>query len=427
MMTSEQKYKKIHELEWELTKLAIAGTGLQIPDASGNRANRQKALNLADAIQDFSEGKNEVIWDYLNRPSVMYVVHPDKMSRVDILSKGSTLFTPPSNVPIHPAFLVNDKVIKKLYLPKYVAGRSEGVNYPVSLFGLFPAHTISYDSAVASCRTASNASVVNSTASNNIHMLTQAEIGYLINLSAYHNFECDGNDSYGRPYNRKDDFGQPAMSTGDDNSRQIGRVACGSMSMRCNHDGSPFGIQLRNGLALWKGGYTTYGGEIRVGKYNNFACPWADHSLGSTWWQTFLDGNLYGSINNADSMKWDYINDAPTSGSGSYELVKTITHQQATGDPYGGSAFSSLSARTGVTIPTLMRLYGIMPMLTNNPKGHTWMRNYASQERVACGLGYWSNASNAGWGYSNGDDYSRSNAYGSIGFAVASFEQETNI
>ncbi len=424
-MTAQQKYERIHELEWELTKLAVnceAG-GLQIPDSSTYKSDRLKALALADAIEDFSEGKNKVLFDALNRPSVFYVVKPDKMARTDVLSKGSTLFSAPSNHPVHPAFLVNDKMIKTLYLPKYEAGRSEGVNYPVSLYGLFPAHTISYDSAVALCKT--GAGVSGQTAENNLHMMTQTELGYLLCLSAYHNFECDGNDNYGRPYNRKDDYGQPAMcdATEETPNRHIGRVACGSMSMHCNHDGSPFGIQLRSGCSIWKGGYTTYGGEIRVGKNNNFACPWADHSLNSSWWKTFIDGNLWGGLAIDESMKWDFV--STPANNGAYQLAKTITNRGS--GVYGYKSFASLGSAEGVTIPELMRLYGIMPLLANNPKGGTWMRNDTDLERVAYELGSWGSTSNAGWGYSSGDDCSRSNTGGSVGFAVASYEQETNI
>lgn len=466
-LSTRAMYERVSQLEARLTKLALRGKNLVIYDPG----DMVEAKNIAAAIFDLSEGRNEVIFDAarldasdnvvfnlsastgrgLGRPSVMYNFYVDITSRTDWLSNGNTIFTPPGNFPVHPAFMVstmtgdgtalslssNSYIVKKLQIAKYAAGRSENANYPVSLFGLFPAHTISYDAAVNLCKNA--ASVIYSGANPyikqdlnapNIHMMTASEIGYLCCLSSRLKFEAEGNDSYGKSY-MSDEYGRVAMCDGTEESptRRPGRTACGSGPLRWRHDGSPFGIELRPGVAQWKSGYRTLNSEINIMKNNDAAVPVMDHSLNSTKWQAVLESGSLTTPGTTGTLKWDWGTYPPTGNYASFVLANALAGTNDTSYSYGSLALASITARSGVTVPALLQLLGMMPFSSgNNVRGTVYVNlapNLVSPvERVAYALGIWDRTSDAGLGCSFGHSSSRSSINSIVGFRSASYEME---
>jgi hypothetical protein len=403
--------KRIRELESGLTNLALRGTGLVVTDE-----DKEDALNISQEIYDLSMGKNEVIWDSLGRPSIMFNFYPDKTSRLDWLSNLNALFTAPSTRFIHPAFIVNGQIVKKLQVGKYTATRVANINYPCSLYGLEPAHTISYDSAVTMCDTAAGTA---GSLTANIHLSTKMTMGYLALLSARLGFYHRGNDLYGKSY-LTSEYGKAGYTL--DANGHITRTLTGTGPLSWRHDGSPFGIEMRPGVAQWGGGYRTLSGEINIFENNNAAIPHSDHSLSSTNWKAILEDGTLATSGTALSLKWDFTNDVSgeTTGAFPFILNNTLLHQQPNADIYGVQSFSTLTAYAGVTVPVLLQLAGIMPPSTNKPAGNSYMRNFADLERVAYLLGYWSYASVGGFGYSGGY-YSRTHAVYDIGFRPASY------
>ena len=401
--TSKQLMDNIVEVEEALTKEALAGTALAITDTT-------KQADYKARIEDLSLGKNTVLFDANNKPSVYCVYKPDEKARLDYLANGGTHFVHTGNE-IHPAFIVNGAVVE-LLIGKYQAGRVAGTNHAVSLRGLDPANTINFDNSLAAC-------VAKGTGH---HMVTQAEWAYLYLLAIREGFQPRGNDNYGKSYQDATEkgVGSYIYST---NGAVIGRTRAGSGPVSWFLDGTPFSpADLRGNVAEWVAGYRTNEGEINVLQDNNAADGTKDQSAVSTLWKAMLqDGSLV-APGTTDTLKWDFVAAAPASGGAAYQLNITKDNPPADATPYGAQTFSSLAAKAGVTIPTLARILGIMPPLANAPLGTQYMRNVG--ERFGYAGGHWNNTSVAGLGYRFAS-HERTDSNSDIGFRPAFYRALT--
>jgi len=397
--TSKQLMDNIFEVEDALTKEALAGTALAITDTT-------KQADYKARIEDLSLGRNTVLFDANNKPSVYCIYKPDEKARLDYLANGGTHFT--ASDKLHPAFIVNGAVMEIL-VGKYLAGRVNGTNHAVSLRGLEPAHTINFDNSLAAC-TAKGAGH---------HLMTQAEWAYLSLLAIREGFQPRGNDSYGDSYQDATEYAIAASAS----SGQVNRTRTGSGPLSWFLDGTPFSpADLRGNVREWNGGYRINEGELQVIQDNNAADNTKDQSLESALWKAILqDGSLV-APGTADTYKWDYVTTAPVSGSAAFLLNITKDNPPADATPYGAQTFSALAAKAGVTVHDLLRHLLIMPPLANSPLGTQYMRNVG--ERFGFAGGYWSSASNAGLGFRHASD-GRTVAYSHIGFRPAFYRALT--
>lgn len=400
---SKQLMDNIFEVEDALTKEALAGVALAVTDTT-------KQADYKARIEDLSLGRNTVLFDATDKPSVYTVYKPDEKARLDYLANGGTHFVHTGNE-IHPAFIVNGAVVE-LLIGKYPAGRVAGANHAVSLRGLDPANTINFDNSLAAC-------VAKGTGH---HMVTMAEWAYLYLLAIREGFQPRGNDNYGKSYQDATEkgVGSYIYST---NGAVVGRTRTGSGPLSWFIDGTPFSpADLRGNVVEWLAGYRTNEGEIQVLQDNNAADGTKDQTAVSTLWKAMLqDGSLV-APGTADTLKWDFVAAAPASGSAAFQLNIAIENPPANADPYGSIAFSALAAKAGVTVPTLARILGIMPPLANAPLGTQYMRNVG--ERLGYAGGDWGYASVAGLGYRFAG-LVRTYAHSSIGFRPAFYRSLT--
>lgn len=401
--TSGQLMDNIFEVEDALTKEALTGVSLAITDAT-------KQADYKNRIEDLSLGRNTVLFDANNKPSVYVVYKPNEKARLDFLNNGGTHFTKADG--LHPAFIVNGSVVE-LLIGKYPAVRVGGTNHAASLRGLDPAHTINYDNSLAAC-------VAKGTGH---HMVTQAEWAYLSLLAIREGFQPRGNDCYGKSYQDATEKAIAAYHYASSGTNYTGRTLTGSGPIGWHLDGTPFSpADLRGNVREWNGGYRINGGELQIIENNNAADNTKDQSASSALWKAILqDGSLV-APETADTYKWDYVTTAPVSGSAAFQLNIAIDNPPADATPYGVTTFSALGAKEGVTIHDLLRILGIMPTLVNAQLGTQYMRNVG--ERLGAAGGYWASASNAGLGYRLADS-ERTYSHDSVGFRIAFYRALT--
>ncbi|MEA4865361.1 MAG: hypothetical protein VB088_08185 [Sphaerochaeta sp.] len=401
--TSKQLMDNIFEVEDALTKEALAGVSLAITDTT-------KQADYKNRIEDLSLGRNTVLFDANNKPSVYCIYKPNEKARLDYLNNGGTHFTKSDG--LHPAFIVNGSVVE-LLIGKYLAGRVGGTNHAVSLRGLDPANTINFDNSLSAC-------IAKGTGH---HMVTLAEWAYLSLLAIREGFQPRGNDGYGRSYADTTEKGIASYHYNSSGTNYTGRTRTGSGPLSWYLDGTPFSpADLRGNVLEWLAGYRTIDGEIQILQDNNAADGTKDQSAVSALWKAILQNGSLVAPETTDTYKWDYVNAAPASGSAPFLLNITKDNPPADATPYGAQTFSALAAKAGVTIHDLLRLLLIMPPLANSPLGTQYMRNVG--ERLGYAGGHWNYTSNAGLGFRLAD-YERSNALNALGFRPAFYRALT--
>lgn len=184
------------KLEKSLTTLAMKDSGLILRDG-----DYYDAMNIGDNLLNLSQGKNEMTFDVLGRPSIMVNYPIDEWARLDFLSNNSTLFTPDGRT-LHPAFYVNGAP-RAFQQAKYLGARVNGVNTPVSLYGMIPSHTLTLDQML----TLANAM------GNGFALSTNAIWSYLTLLSMRLGFQPRGNSSYGKSH-AASEYGEAANVSG---------------------------------------------------------------------------------------------------------------------------------------------------------------------------------------------------------------------
>jgi hypothetical protein len=144
-------------------------------------------------------------------------------------------------------------------------------------------------------------------------------------------------------------------------------------------------------------------GEIQVLANNNAADNTKDQSAASTEWKAILqDGSLV-DPGTANTLKID----SPAAGKGVSEnlgapfINTAITNSMNPADTasteylgYGQTTFETLAAKSGVTIPKILRLLGVAPAFADCGADLFYARNYG--ERCAIRGGFWTYGSAAG-------------------------------
>lgn len=343
---------------------------------------------------------NEVLLDDKGMPSIYVRIPKFKIS--DVITGGSDS--------VHPAFIVNGQEIDEIYISKYQNIIMNDRAY--SLPGQDPAVNLNFDRAVTVC----------ANKGAGFHLMTNAEWAAVALWCRKNSCMPKGNNNFGKDHADSTYEAIPASreTTGDYIGR-INRVLTGTGPVSWSHNNDRSGIWDLNGNVYeWVGGYRTYAGEIQILANNNAADSSLSQAADSAQWKAIKEDGSLVAPGTANTLKWDYKADPGTVSAGkAFELAKSLTYQQSNGEPYGGQSFESLTARTGVTVPELLKALALYPADANSHGGdYFYMRNLAADERVLRRGGNWAYGALSGVFCGGGYD-ARSNAGGGLGFRSA--------
>ena len=425
MLSTDRIRKELDRMEYEITKICLAGSGM-VPndkDLPGLEA-------VAREIFDISGGRNEVRFNRKGQPSIMVNFPCDEKAFLDYLSGGGTYFTVPSfgsgvsHRNIHPAFIVGGAPINGFRLGKYKDVMANGQNYHLSLFGLPPAYgsagfSESYNGLASRCDTINASTTLPE--GDRVANITYVIFRYLAMLSVTEAFHQRGADYYGYAHNATSEKGSPC---GYKYNGQYVHVLNGSGPLAWRHDGSPFGVYGLIGCTR----EICHGFELDAGKLllipDNDALIMTASELADTstkFKAIATDGSLVDRTTAEDVFYYDYTEDPGDSGAKTFKLVTALSHQQVSGSPYGSVSLASLTKDDGITtVPMILRLMGFFPLLTGTPRGTVYMRNTAGLKTCGWLGSYWASGSGGGFSYLNAHGFEFSTTDGTGSGRVAS-------
>lgn len=345
------------------------------------------ATNFDDlklSVEALSGGKNTVILDDLGMPSIMVIIPQLKSS--DIITGATET--------IHPAFVIDGTNKEKVAISKYqniiVSNRA------YSLPTQDPKANITADAARAACR-----------AKGDYWSLTPFVLWSAIALWCKKNGTMPhGNNNYGSDVTYSYEKGVASMAR--DSSNRVQRTATGSGPATWYHDHTPAGIADLNGnVSEWCDGMRLNDGEIQIIPYANCALSSSDNSASSTEWKAIKsDGSLV-APGTTGTLKYDYANSKIT-------LATTIT---SSADTSRNTAFESLVAATGLSVPQIIKELALFPADESGYEGDNFYMNNTG-ERFPYRGGNWGAGSLAGV-FCAGLDSPRSFSHDSFGFRSA--------
>ena len=349
---------------------------------------------------DVSAGRNVVLFNKIGLPSVM--CHLKAVTLKDLNPTWPERF--------HPAFERAGVAIPQIYVAKYqaITVTDGGVTYAISLRGRDPKVYANCDQARQYC--AAN----NKDGEKAWHLMTNAEWAFLALWCKANGYWPRGNNSYGRDYQRADEWGEPTYFSGEDN--RAGRVATGTgpkETSAWSHDGTPYGVWDLNGNVWeWVGGLRINEGEIQIIPGNNASDPTKDQGAASVEWKAILQDGTLVAPGTADTLKYDATG---ANGAGHAKLNTTIT-SQSDGTTYTSGTFQTATAAVGITVPDILKHLSLYPVDSEHGSDGLYTRNVG--ERLPIRGGSWTSASYAGVFYldlSNG----RASSISTLGFRPA--------
>ena len=327
--------------------------------------------SLKLSVEAASGGKQTVIFDDRGLPSIMYRI--PKLKSSDLFVGGSPT--------THPAFIVNgsevDEILVSVYQNIVVDDRAYSLPYKD------PRVYINFDQAKAACEAKGRG----------WHLMTNAEYAALALWCKKNGYFPTGNNSYGKDASHPYETGTVSYTYESDGKSYNGRVYTGSGPVAWRHDGTASGIDSLNGNVWeWSAGLRFVDGEIQVIPDNNAAAA-IDQSLNSGLWKAFMPNGSLVTPGTNGTLKFDFVT-TPAAG-GKFQLATSLTNKQTTEDPYGYQTFESTAAKSGVSVPEILKALAIMPAdsESHGADGY-WMRNVG--ERLPLRGGDWGNGSRAG-------------------------------
>jgi hypothetical protein len=370
---------------------------------------KKPASDFDAAVRILSGGTNVAIYNDLGLPSVF--VRKDKGLLSDVIETESTA--------VHPAFRVNLAEIDAFYMGKYLATVYNGC--ALSLPFMDPAaNTVPAahrGAATSNYVNFNNAKIWCEANGQGFHLPTIAEYAWIALQSRRRGTMPRGNNNYGADYSAAWEKG---IGSTFDSSNKVNRTLTGSGPATWNDNWKPDGIcDLNGNVYECQGGYRTVDGEIQIFADNDAAAQY-EQNPESTRWKAILEDGTLVAPGTSGSLKWDYNDGTPSSGTGSYgyrlntQLANPVDNDTA----YGSISFASLAAAAGVTVPEILKALALMPDGSAGGYGSdsAYMRNRG--ERLVWRGGNWNGTSYAGVFYAYGFSH-RSHFDSYIGFRPA--------
>lgn len=287
----------------------------------------------------------EIILDDQGIPSVMVKV---PLVYLDELGIGSA-HTP------HPAFIINDKVVPYIYVSKYINVIKNNRAY--SIPNQDPANCITFDRAVEVC--------YNKGAG--WHLMTAAEWGVLHNLITAQGLEPRGNTNNGRHHVKTYEHGVLSPQ----NPTNVYRTLTGTGGKAWEALGV---CDIVGDVHKWVVARLV-DGEIQIVPNNNAAIHKTDLGANSKAWKAILqDGSLVAPGTNG-TLKFDYTGN-PANATSGFHITTTVEHKQTDdGAGYGAKDFGTLTAKSGVTIPDILKALALFPNTDKTGRGFIYFRN----------------------------------------------------
>lgn len=306
----------------------------------------------------------EIILDDQGIPSVMVKV---PLVYLDELGIGSA-HTP------HPAFIINDKVVPYIYVSKYINVIKNNRAY--SIPNQDPANCITFDRAVEVC--------YNKGAG--WHLMTAAEWGVLHNLITAQGLEPRGNTNNGRHHVKTYEHGVLSPQ----NPTNVYRTLTGTGGKAWEALGV---CDIVGDVHKWVVARLV-DGEIQIVPNNNAAIHKTDLGANSKAWKAILqDGSLVAPGTNG-TLKFDYTGN-PANATSGFHITTTVEHKQTDdGAGYGAKDFGTLTAKSGVTIPDILKALALFPNTDKTGRGFIYFRN--NGERLLIRGGNYGSGGNAG-------------------------------
>ena len=310
---------------------------------------------------------DEIILDDMGIPSVMVKVPLVYLNELGIGSVHAP----------HPAFVINDKVVPYIYVSKYINVVKNNRAY--SLPNQDPANCITFDRAVEVC--------YNKGAG--WHLMTAAEWGVLYNIITAAGLEPRGNTMQGHPYGKGYEKG--VLSPQNTNCYR-------TLTGTGGKNWEALGVNdIVGNVNKWVVARLV-NGEIQIVPNNNAAIHNTDLGVNSAAWRAILPNGTLVAPGTEGTLKFDYtVNECNTATNRTTEfhITTALEYQQADdSNKCGAKDFGTLTAKSGVTVPNLLKALAIFPNIDKTGRGFIYFRN--DGERLLLRGGNYANGGEAG-------------------------------
>lgn len=325
------------------------------------------ALKLA--VEAATGGKNTVLVDDMGMPGI-YVPIP-KFKNSDVLAGGTQT--------THPMFIINGEEHDVYYASKFqnIVMNDRAYSLPMK----DPRTYVTYDQAETYCRNKGKG----------FHLMTNAAWAGIALWSKMNGTMPRGNNNYGSDHGYAHEKG---VGTYFDSNKKTCRVATGSGPATWAHDWTNEGMfDMSGNIWEWAAGLRLNEGEIQIIPDNNSATGIV-HSPTSTLWKAIMPDGTLVEPGTAGTLKFNYTTGTLTGSTSSFEISDTITNKQPDENAYGTKSFETLTAKSGVNIPMILKSLGIFPVDASCGGDGLWMRNLG--ERLPLRGGNWFSTASAG-------------------------------
>lgn len=358
-----------------------------------------KSINVNELqlqIESMSGGKNTVVLDDHNEPSIMVRIPKFKCSEVIEGGRDAT----------HPAFIIDNVEVECLYISKYqnVVINDRAYSLPFK----DPAVLYTYDECAGFC----------ANKGERWHLMTNAEWAAIALWCKKNNTLPHGNNSWGKDYQNPHEHGvvvTGGFETPKGESEPPVRVATGSGPAGWSHDGTEAGIYDLNGN-VWEyvAGLRLTENEINIVENNNAARITNLNTDSNEWRSIGAEGRLDvpGTLNTlrftypADNKKLAVITDAP--------LPNILCEEHFVGK------FNQIHTNADDQCTALLKELALIP---DNYEGQDGIYAKRDTELLPIRGGYWANESNAGL-FACLFYMGRTDRYFDIGFRCCYYDQK---